>query len=175
MQAEFHKLRALGGLLISARKARANATAFVRVEALHPGPVELAGRAPAATHAHAGDVAPEPPAAKCVTVMAAGWGSGGQSLPLAMPASVAVRRSAVHADGVTFELQPGAHVVLYPPPAPPAPPSPLAPPAAASPPPTFEIMALPDNSTEFHWFGYRQQVTDMEMQCSGDWPSFSDP
>jgi hypothetical protein len=39
-QAEFHKLRALGGLLVSARKNGVGEPAdFVRVEALHPGPV----------------------------------------------------------------------------------------------------------------------------------------
>ena len=36
----------------------------------------------------------------------------------------------------------------------------------------FSIATLPSNATEYHWFGYRQRVvTNMQMQCSGDWPS----
>ena len=35
-EAEFHKLRALDGILVSGRKVAGNATQFVRIEALRP-------------------------------------------------------------------------------------------------------------------------------------------
>jgi hypothetical protein len=169
-EAEFHKLRALGGLLVSARKvagAKA-ATQFVRVEALTPGPVEERGTT---TSPNSTTTASE--SSKCVTLVVAGWDGG--ALPVVSPpSSVTVQRSVTDgAPSVTFELLVGQHVVLSP-----APrnanvgvgdgDSAAAAAAAAS---SFSIASLADNKTEYHWLGYRQKVSDMVMQCSGDWPS----
>lgn len=147
-EAEFHKLRALGGLLVSARKKAGQPTEFVRVEALQPGPVGGGGGG--------GTLAGSPAATKCVTLMVAGWADG--VLPVATPPSVVVKSSPVEPGAMIFELPIGGHVVL----------SRGAPTLQGG---NFSIGALPSNAAEFHWLGYNRPVTNMAMQCSGDWPS----
>lgn len=157
----------------------------MRVEALTPGPVEdgaaLAGTPSTALGSGDQLATIKTAQSKCVTLVVQGWGAG--ALPVARPSSVTLYRSVTDgAPSVTFELPVGAHVVLSPPPtgagteayvrvagssSAPTP----ADGEALSAPPTFSIESLPDNSTEYHWLGYRQKVTDMVMQCSGDWPS----
>ena len=149
-EAEFHKLRALDGFLISGRKAAGSPTSFVRIEALRPE--------------GGSDSASGPTASKSVTLFTAGWDSG-RMLPVVVPSTV--KLSPVPGGGVTFTLRVGSHVILY---HPPPPRSATSRTVDAAPAPAFEIAVLPANGTEFHWLGYRNAVTDEVMQCSGGWP-----
>lgn len=155
-EAEFHKLRALDGFLVSGRKAVGNATQFVRIEALGPEGGGAAGPEAASRPGRA--------ASKCVTVFTAGWEADGGVLPATVPSTV--KLFPVAGGGVTFNLRSGSHVVLYHP----TPTSTGVVVDGGGLTPAFEIGVLPANGTEFHWLGYRNAVTDEVMQCSGGWP-----